>query len=125
MRTKTKLASDQTIERLKSVLCEASRGLPGVTDRKMFGCHALFANNNIYALVWKTGRIGLRLPDVELFNELMSKGGSEPWTAGNRTMAHWVLVPKIFERKADLLSRWANAAHHLAAKAPRVPAKKK
>lgn len=45
------------LDHLLELLEEGSSKLPGVTRRKMFGCEALFANANIYALVWKEGRI--------------------------------------------------------------------
>lgn len=99
---------------LYSLLLEASQGLPLVTTRKMFGCEACFANKNVYGLIWKAGRIGLKLPDDLLFNELMALEGSMPWTAGNKTMAHWVLVPEGFHEDMDTLRLWVQRAHALA-----------
>jgi len=115
---------DQLKLDLKRALDEASRDLPGVKERKMFGCEALFAKDNIYALVWKTGRIGLRIPDPELFHELLALAGAQPWTAGDRTMAHWVLVPESFHRRMDLLTHWVELAYHIANKTRKVSKKK-
>ncbi len=47
-----------------ATLLEAADGLPGVASRKMFGCQALFRGSQIFALVWRDGRLGLRLPDA-------------------------------------------------------------
>jgi TfoX/Sxy family transcriptional regulator of competence genes len=99
---------------LYSLLQEASEGLPLVTEKRMFGCEAFFANQTVYALVWKTGRIGLKLPDEQLFDELMKMEGSAPWTAGQRTMSQWVLVPEWFHEDMDILRKWVEQAHALA-----------
>ncbi|MHB8875307.1 MAG: TfoX/Sxy family protein, partial [Myxococcaceae bacterium] len=115
---------------------DASARLPAVSKRLMFGCEALFARGSIYALVWKTGRIGLRLPDAARFAELMALEGADPWSPGkNMSMSHWVLVPEAFHDDTDALGEWVMRAHAFAMKAPpkgkkkpaakRKPAKKK
>src|SRR5687768_10499929 len=92
---------------LLSLVEESSKGLPGVGMRKMFGCEALFANGSIYSLIWKTGRIGVKIPDAAQFQELMAIDGSEPWSPGsNMTMSHWVLVPESFHDDAEALKTW-------------------
>jgi hypothetical protein len=45
----------------------------------MFGCHVLWADGNVFALVWKHGRIGVKLPEENLYEKLMSSLGAEPW----------------------------------------------
>jgi TfoX/Sxy family transcriptional regulator of competence genes len=88
--------------------------LRDVQERKMFGCEALFTNSAIFALVWKTGRIAVKLPDPARFDALASEKGSEPWRAGEMIMSHWVLVPKRTETDTRKLSEWVREAHGMA-----------
>ena len=123
----TEKASDNFLAYLFSLLDEASAGLPHVTHKRLFGCEALWANDNIYALVWKTGRLGLKIPDAALFAELMAMPGAEPWSPGSsdgKGMAHWVLLPESFHDDKDLLTEWTRHAHAFAAAAPAAPKKK-
>jgi TfoX/Sxy family transcriptional regulator of competence genes len=113
---KKKQTPESTVEQLWGLLQAASADLPAVTKRKMFGCQAVFANNNIFALVWKTGRIGVKIPDPGLFAELRAIKGSAPWTAGDRTMSNWILLPESFHRREELLTEWVTIAHGLAIK---------
>lgn len=125
------------LEHLRELLDEASEGLPGVAARRMFGCHAVFADSNIFGLVWKTGRLGLKVPDAARYEELMAMPGAGQWCAGSKAMSHWVLVPEEFHDDPEELGRWVKLAHRLAgsgakakapAKAPasaRAPAKAK
>ena len=105
--------SPATIAELEGRLDAAASGLTRVTSRKMFGCYALWANDNVFALVWKHGRIGVKLPDVAVHDALMGVKGSEPWRAGPMTMAHWVLVPESFHGGTPELKRWLAKAHQL------------
>ena len=105
--------SGANIAELEERLDAAAAGLSRVTSRKMFGCYALWANDNVFALVWKHGRIGVKLPDAAAYGSLMSLKGSEPWKAGPMTMAHWVLVPESFHSGAADMKRWLSKAHQL------------
>jgi TfoX/Sxy family transcriptional regulator of competence genes len=98
---------------LEARLDAAATGLTRVTSRKMFGCYALWANDNVFALVWKHGRIGVKLPDAAVYGSLLSLEGSEPWKAGPMTMAHWILVPESFHGATPDLKRWLAKAHQL------------
>jgi len=104
--------------KLEATLNEAVEGLKKITSKKMFGCHAVWVNDNVFALVWKTGRIGFKLPDEKAFQTLMSKEGAAPWTAGPKTMAHWVLVPESFHSKPAALKKLATQSHDLCAALP-------
>lgn len=98
---------------LERLLAAAAAELPNVTARKMFGCQALWARGSVFALVWKHGRIGVKLPDERAFAALMSEPGAAPWKAGPMTMAHWVLLPETFHARAAEIRRWAARAHAL------------
>jgi hypothetical protein len=47
---------------------------------------------------------------------LMDVSGAEPWKAGPRQMAHWVLVPESFHTKPAEIKKWAVKAHGLCQK---------
>lgn len=99
---------------LLETLRKAAATLREVEERKMFGCEALFTRGSIFALVWKTGRIGVKLPDEGRFGELARQKGAEPWRAGPMVMAHWLLVPPSLE-DAKKLAPWVKEAHEMAA----------
>ncbi len=88
--------------------------LPSVTWRRMFGCDAAFAGGTIFALIWKTGRIGIKLPQEQAYGELAAIEGTSPWQAGDRVMSHWLLVPESFHDEPQKLSFWLRRAHELA-----------
>ncbi len=114
----------QTLSELEATLNSLTENLPKVTSKKMFGCHAVWADSNVFALVWKHGRIGLKLPDALEYQLLMDIKGAEPWKAGPMQMAHWVLVPESFHSKTNELKKWAIKAHSLCEKLEKKPAKK-
>ena len=127
-------ASRDFLVELEDSINAAAAGLANVQGKKMFGCHALFANGNVFALVWKEGRLGVRLPDEETFNALMGLEGAAPWKAGAMVMSHWVLVPEALHDEEAALKRWVTKAHGLAisatpkakkTKIAKAPAKKK
>jgi len=120
------MATSPLNDHLRELLDEASRELPGVTWKRMFGCDAAFVNGSIYALVWKDGRIGLKFPTREKFDALMSVKGSDPWTPGGMNpMSKWILVPEAFHDDHDALSTWVHQAHADVAAEEKKPAKKK
>lgn len=111
----TPLAAADDRAALWKTLREAAAPLRDVDEKKMFGCEALFANGAIFALVWKTGRIGVKLPEESRYGALLSQKGAEPWRAGPMVMAHWVLVPSAVERDLKKLAPWVAEAHAMAA----------
>ncbi|MFO0573712.1 MAG: TfoX/Sxy family protein [Polyangia bacterium] len=116
--------SSSLLVHLRSVLGNAVEPLAGVTWRRMFGCDTAFVRDQIFGLIWKHGRIGLRLPDAEAAAELLGQPGAEPWApGGERPMQHWVLVPEELHDDEDELARWAQRAHTLALAAPPKPDK--
>lgn len=97
---------------LLSITEDASRSLGGVSRKKMFGCETLFVDGSIFALIWKTGRIGLKLPEESAYTKLASMPGAEPWSPGGKMkMGSWLLVPESFHDDDDALGTWVKAAH--------------
>ena len=106
-------------EHLASMVEEVSAGLPAVSRARMFGCDAFWANGNIYSLIWKDGRIGVKLTDPAAYSELMGQPGAGPWSPGGKVkMAGWVLVPESFHDDEDTLREWVRKAHGYAISAP-------
>jgi TfoX/Sxy family transcriptional regulator of competence genes len=114
-----------SIAELEEILNAATSRLPKVTGKKMFGCHALWADGNVFALIWKHGRIGVKLPAEDAYASLLGVSGAEPWKAGPMKMAHWVLVPESFHGKPAEIGKWAAKAHSLCSKLAKKPAAKK
>lgn len=119
------MAQEQLLE-LENAVQDAVKDLKNVSSKKMFGCPAFWVNGNVFALVWKHGRIGVKLPIAEKFEKLMSIKGAAPWKAGPMTMSHWVLVPEKFHSGRQL-SDWVEIAYqqNLNAKATKKTVKKK
>lgn len=118
-----KAAPEKLLE-LERLLNGAAKALPAVEGKKMFGCHALWAGGNVFALVWKEGRIGVKLPLAADYEALLAVKGAGPWKAGPMKMAHWVLVPPSVQVDSRAFRRWVSRAHALALAAP-PKAKKK
>jgi TfoX/Sxy family transcriptional regulator of competence genes len=95
---------------LRSRLDDLTDGLPEVSVRKMFGCDAFLARGAIFAMVWREGRIGLRLPDEQL-PELRALPGADPWRHRDMVVRQWVLVPESFHDDPHGLSPWVQKAH--------------
>jgi len=106
-------------------LSRAAVGLSGVTHKKMFGCDALFANDLIFSMVWKEGRIGVKLVDGEAYAEAMTLPDAAPWRAGTKTMANWVLLPAIVANDPRRLGEWVQRAHASAKTGRKAAAKPK
>lgn len=98
--------ANENIAELEVVLGKSVSKINNVTSKKMFGCSAFWVNENVFALVWKHGRIGIKLPDEKSYEALLAQKGSEPWKAGPMKMAHWVLVPEKFHADQTELKRW-------------------
>lgn len=117
------MSSPSLVEHLVSLLLERTASLDGVGRRKMFGCEAFFRDGTIFALVWKEGRIALKLPDPALFSELRALPGSHPWSPGAMKMSSWLLVPEDFHDDEERLDLWVRRAWTCAALAPPKKAK--
>lgn len=104
-------------EYLRDLVAEASRELPEVTTRRMFGSDAWFANLKIFALIWD-GRIGLKMSHPERYQQLLALEGSTTWSPmPNREakpMSGWVLVSEEFHDDLDALRPWVESAHQQA-----------
>lgn len=104
--------------RLKAALDGALAGLEGVENKKLFGCDGAFVGGNIFAMVWRDGRLGLRLPDAERQGALLAEPGAEPWLMDGKPVRHWVLLPAAWHNDLARLRRWGREAYGLAQARP-------
>jgi TfoX/Sxy family transcriptional regulator of competence genes len=112
------VAESPDLVKLKALFDGAMAGLDGVVAKRMFGCDGYFVAGNIFGLVWKDGRLGLRLDDAEAWAQLRAFDGASGWWAGDREMRHWVLLPEAWHRQPPKLKAWAQRAYELAAARP-------
>ncbi len=112
--------ANESLDGLLAALEAAAHGLATVSRKRMFGCEGMFAGGNVFGLVWKAGRIGVRLPNEIAYAEAMKMPGSSPWVAGTMTMSHWVLLPEAMHADGTRLGAWVRRAHALA----QAPAKR-
>lgn len=111
-------ASSQELIRLKARLDGALAGLENVQNKRLFGCDGCFAGGNIFALVWKEGRLGLRLSDAVLQAQALALPGAEPWVVDGKPVKHWVLLPPAWNQGGGELRAWGRKAHALALARP-------
>ncbi len=110
---------------LKAIVEGATEGLRAVELKRLFGCDGFFAGGTIFSMIWKEGRIGLKLRDEGDYDALMKMKGAGPWCpSGKMKMSGWVLVAPVLH-DADKLAPWIAKAHAQAVGAPKKPAKKK
>ena len=102
---------------------DSTTGLADIAKRRMFGCDAFFVGDHIFVLLWKTGRIGVKLTDPAAHARLLAIDGAEPWQIGEKTMSHWVLTPEDLHDDPAALTPWIRQAYALARSG--APASKK
>jgi TfoX/Sxy family transcriptional regulator of competence genes len=112
-----------TFPHLCELVEDATRGRTDIHKKRMFGCDAYFVGDAIFALIWKEGRIGVKLVDPAAYAELMAIEGAEPWSPGAMKMSKWVLVPEEFHDDAETLTPWVRRACQAQVGAPKKTAK--
>jgi hypothetical protein len=100
---------------LLTLLEEAAAGLGDVEVTQAHGCDAVAARGRPYALVSADGRIGVRLPDWDLFAAAFELPGSGPLFEGDERVGHWVLLPEEVRDEPAALHVWLSHAHALTA----------
>ena len=115
--------SSSPLDHLLSLLLNRTAELEGVSRRKTLGCEAFFRDGALFALVWKEGRIALRLTDPALFSELRGLPGTKPWSPPTLNTSGWLLVPEAFHEDEEALDTWVRRAWTCAGNAPPKKAK--
>lgn len=109
-------------EELNAKLEAATAGVAGISRKRVFGRNTFFVDGKLFALVWREGRIGLKLPEEALHRELGELPGAVPWVAWGRTMAHWLLVPLTMHHDAAALAAWVKRSGEAVRAAAPAPA---
>jgi hypothetical protein len=100
---------------LLTLLEQASADLGDVQVTHAHGCAAVAAGGRAYALVAPDGRIGVRLPDWDLFTAAFELPGSEPLYENEQRVGHWVLLPGAVRHDGKALRDWVRRARVLTA----------
>lgn len=110
---------------LKALIADLSAELPEVTERRMFGSDAFFANGNIFSLAWD-GRVLLKLSAPARFEAARALEGAGPFDpmGTGKTMSGWVAMPEAMHDDVEALRPWLEEAHRLAMMRPPKGAKK-
>jgi hypothetical protein len=95
---------------LLTLLRQASAGLGEVEVTQAHGCDAVSAGGRAYALIAPDGRVGVRLPDWDLFTAAFELPGSEPLYENEQRLGHWVLLPGPVRDDGDALRDWVRRA---------------
>jgi hypothetical protein len=107
--------SDPRRAELVTLLEQLSDGVGDVELTQAHGCDAVAARGRAYALVAPDGRIGVRLPDWDLFTAAFELPGSEPLFENLQRVGHWVLLPAAVRHDSAALGEWLRRAHELTA----------
>jgi|GEM_PF-1534076 hypothetical protein len=106
------------LSRLKAVFDGALAGLAGVEAKRLFGCDGYFVGGNIFALVWKEGRLGLRFESGESLAQVHALAGASAWEIGSKRMQQWVLLPLAMHAQPAKLRAWGQEAWSQARQRP-------
>ncbi|HTB35362.1 MAG TPA: TfoX/Sxy family protein [bacterium] len=109
------------LSRLKAAIDGALAGLNGVEAKRLFGCDGYFVGGNIFALVWKEGRLGLRFESAQSLAEAHALAGSCAWEIGAKRMQQWVLLPVALHHQPAKLRSWGRLAWEQARQRPERP----
>ncbi|WP_345520464.1 TfoX/Sxy family protein [Nocardioides conyzicola] len=104
-------------EKLADQLREIAAGVPGVSERKMFGGLAFLVEGNMAVAASKEGGLLLRVPP-ERTDELLAEPHTDAFVMRERSMTGWLRVdPPGVATYADV-ERWAGIGLDYAATLP-------
>jgi TfoX/Sxy family transcriptional regulator of competence genes len=109
--------------RLVRTFDAVTRGVRGVTQRKMFGYPAIFVRGNMAAGLVQD-RMILRLADRDRAR-FLALAGAEPFVAMGRTMRQWVVVPPAMAGSQARLRPWLRRALTYTRSLPAKPARRR
>lgn len=107
--------SETQVPQLVALIEEASAGLGAIEVTRAHGCAALAAAGRPFAVVTADGRIGVRLPDWDLFAAAYELPGSDVFSEHGERVGHWVLLPAEVSRDGEALRGWLRHAYALTA----------
>ena len=103
------------VPELVALLVESSPDSAEVEVTQAHGYDGVAAGGRVYALVADGGRIGVRLPDWDLFAAAFELPGSRPLYENEQRLGHWVVLPGEVSEDPEALREWLRSAHALTA----------
>ncbi|WP_028643141.1 TfoX/Sxy family protein [Nocardioides sp. URHA0020] len=104
-------------EALAEQLREVAAGLPGISERKMFGGLAFLVHGNMAVAASGSGGLLLRVPP-ERTAELLGEPHTDEFVMRERSMAGWLRVEPGGLATYDDVERWAEIGLDHAATLP-------
>jgi len=84
---------------------------PDVQTGKFFGLDVLKFRDRTFSMIWKEGRVGVKILDKELNQKLALTKGANHWVTSGKTMSQWVLAPHEFNEDIISLKKWLVLAY--------------
>lgn len=85
---------------------------PDVDTGKFFGLDVLKVRGKTFAMIWKEGRIGVKVLNKKTNSMLASTVDASHWVTSGRTMAQWVLAPHEYNDDIVSLKKWLVLAYN-------------
>ncbi|MBL1294618.1 MAG: hypothetical protein COB61_012220 [Thiotrichales bacterium] len=79
---------------------------------KFFGLDVLKVQGETFAMVWKEGRVGVKILNKELNAKLVSTKEANHWVTSGKTMSQWVLAPYEYNEDITALKKWLLLAYN-------------
>ena len=105
------MPNKQLLLDMLTLLEESIEDLPQVERGRFFGLNVLTVQGEMFAMVWKNGRIGLRFRDTALNDQVLELEGSEHWVTGGRAMRQWILMVDDFVDDSDKMNYYLESAY--------------
>ncbi len=77
-----------------------------------FGLDVLKVQGETFAMVWKEGRVGVKILNKELNAKLVSTKEANHWVTSGKTMSQWVLAPYEYNEDITALKKWLLLAYN-------------
>ena len=104
-------------EALADQLREITAGLPGISERKMFGGLAFLVHGNMAVAASKEGGLLLRVPP-ERTEELLGEPHTDEFVMRERSTQGWMRIAPAGLATFDAVERWAEIGLSHAATLP-------
>jgi len=97
---------------LFDIITEEMAAYPDVTVGKFFGLDVLRVRGETFAMIWKEGRVGVKILNEEINKKLVATENASYWVTSGKTMAQWVLAPYDYNEDILSLRKWLVLAYN-------------
>jgi TfoX/Sxy family transcriptional regulator of competence genes len=111
------MSSNVPDEQVVAALVDVLADVPGVSERKMFGCPCFFIDGNMFAGVHRD-MLFLKLPNEDR-DELLSMFGARVWNTGKGVMRQYACPPPAMLDDPATLREWVVRAREFAGTLPK------